>query len=55
MIEDMQLHGYAERTQEAYLSAVRKLAKYYHKSPDQIDEEETSFEEEQIQKKRFWS
>jgi len=40
MIEDMQLRGFAERTQEAYLSAVRQLAKHYHKSPDQIDEEE---------------
>lgn len=40
MIEDMQLHGFAERTQEAYLSAVRQLAKYYRKPPDQIDEEE---------------
>jgi integrase/recombinase XerD len=40
MIEDMQLHGFAERTQEAYLLAVRQLAKYYRKSPDQIEEEE---------------
>jgi site-specific recombinase XerD len=40
MIEDMQLRGFAERTQEAYLSAVRQLAKHYHKSPDQIEEEE---------------
>jgi site-specific recombinase XerD len=40
MIEDMQLRGFAERTQEAYLSAVRQLAKHYQKSPDQIDEEE---------------
>ena len=40
MIEDMQLHGFAERTQEAYLLAVRQLAKYCRKSPDQIDEEE---------------
>jgi integrase/recombinase XerD len=40
MIEDMQLHGYAERTQEAYLSAVRQLARHYRKSPDQINEEE---------------
>ena len=40
MIEDMQLHGFAERTQEAYLSAVRQLAKYYRKPPDQINEEE---------------
>ena len=40
MIEDMQLRGFAERTQEAYLSAVRQLAKYYRKPPDQINEEE---------------
>jgi len=40
MIEDMQLHGFAERTQEAYLSAVRQLAKHYRKPPDQINEEE---------------
>jgi len=40
MLEDMQLHGFAARTQEAYLLAVRQLAKYYHKSPDQINEEE---------------
>jgi integrase/recombinase XerD len=40
MIDDMQLRGFAERTQEAYLSAVRQLAKHYRKSPDQIDEEE---------------
>jgi len=40
MIEDMQLRGFAERTQEAYLSAVRQLAKHYQKPPDQIDEEE---------------
>ena len=40
MIEDMQLHGYAARTQEAYLLAVSQLARYYRKSPDRIDEEE---------------
>jgi site-specific recombinase XerD len=40
MIEDMQLRGFAERTQEAYLLAVSQLAKHYHKPPDQIDEEE---------------
>jgi site-specific recombinase XerD len=40
MIEDMQLRGFAERTQEAYLLAVRQLAKHYHKPPDQINEEE---------------
>jgi integrase/recombinase XerD len=40
MIEDMQLRGFAERTQEAYLLAVRQLAKHYRKSPNQISEEE---------------
>ncbi len=40
MIEDMQLHGLAVRTQESYLLAVRQLARHYHKSPDQINEEE---------------
>jgi site-specific recombinase XerD len=40
MLEDMQLHGFAIRTQEAYLSAVSQVAKHYRKSPDQINEEE---------------
>jgi len=40
MIEDMQLHGLAPRTQTSYMQAVRQLAEYYHKSPDQISEEE---------------
>jgi len=40
MIEDMQLHSFAERTQDSYLRAVRQLAAYFNKPPDQIDEEE---------------
>jgi len=40
MIEDMQLHGFAERTQKSYMQAVRQLAAYFNKPPDQIDEEE---------------
>ena len=40
MIEDLQLHGYADRTQEAYLRVVRQLAAYCKKSPDQITENE---------------
>lgn len=39
-IEDMQLHGYAAKTQARYIDAIRGLAKYYRKSPDQISEEE---------------
>jgi len=40
MIEDMQLRGLAERTQESYVAAVRGLAEYYGKSPDKISESE---------------
>lgn len=39
-VKRMQLHSLALRTQEAYLLAVRQLAKYCRKSPDQIEEEE---------------
>lgn len=40
MIEDMQLKGLAERTQEAYVGAVHQLSQHFKKSPDHIDEEE---------------
>ena len=40
MIECLQLRGLSERTQEAYVRAVRQLADHYHKSPDLITEEE---------------
>jgi len=40
MIEDMQLHGFAERTQKSYMQVVRQLAEYYNKPPDQISEGE---------------
>jgi integrase/recombinase XerD len=40
MIEDMQLRGLAQRTQESYAQIVSQLARHYHKSPDQIGEEE---------------
>ena len=39
-IEDMQLRGLSEPTQEMYARAVRQLAEYYGKSPAQISEEE---------------
>ncbi len=38
--ESLQLQGYSERTQEAYVRAVRQLAQHYHKSPDLITEGE---------------
>ena len=40
MIEDLQLRGMAVRTQEAYVLAVRQLAKYYQKPPDQLEDED---------------
>ena len=40
MLEDMQLRGLSERTQETYLRAVRQLAEHYGVSPDQLTEEE---------------
>ena len=40
MLEDMQLHGFAEGTRKAYISAVRRMAEHYGKSPDLITEEE---------------
>ena len=40
MIECLQLRGLSERTEEAYVRAVRQLADHYHKSPDLITEEE---------------
>ena len=40
MTDEMQLRGLSSRTQQSYLNAVRQLAEYYHKPPDQIDGEE---------------
>ena len=40
MIEDMQLRGLAPRTQASYAQVIFQLAKHYHKSPDQIREDE---------------
>lgn len=40
MIEDLHLRGYAERTVEAYVSAVARLAQYYHTAPDRLSEDQ---------------
>jgi site-specific recombinase XerD len=40
MIEDMQLRGLSDITQDRYVRAVRQLADHYNKSPDKITEEE---------------
>lgn len=39
-VEDLQLKGLSERTQECYTNHVWKLAKYYKKAPDVLNEEE---------------
>ena len=40
MIQDMQLHGYSEATQKAYLRTVRQLSEYFRLSPGQITEDQ---------------
>lgn len=40
MLEDMQLRGFSQRTQEAYVRAVHQLAAHFHRSPDQLGEAE---------------
>ena len=40
MIEDLQLRGLSERTQERSVRAVRQRADHSHKSPERITEEE---------------
>ena len=40
MIECLQLRGLSERTQEAYVQAIRQLSEHYHKSPALITEAE---------------
>ena len=37
MIDTMVLKGFAARTQETYLYAITRLARHYHRSPDQLD------------------
>lgn len=40
MIEDMQLHGFSQRTQETYIYRVKKLIEHFNKPPEQISNEE---------------
>src|SRR5438874_13748171 len=40
MIDDMRLAGFAERTRDVYIQAVRRLATHYMRSPDVLSEEE---------------
>jgi integrase/recombinase XerD len=38
MHQDLQLAGLSERSQEAYLRAVRQLADHFHTAPDRLNE-----------------
>ena len=40
MIRDMALREFSPRTHESYVAAVVKLAKHYHRAPDQLTDEE---------------
>lgn len=40
MIEDLRLRGYADRTVEAYVSAVARLAQFHHTPPDRLSEKQ---------------
>lgn len=40
MIEDMELAGFAPKTQNSYLRAVEALARYYNRAPDGLSEED---------------
>jgi site-specific recombinase XerD len=40
MIEDLKIRDYSEHTTAAYVSAVYRLAKFFHKSPDKLGREE---------------
>jgi len=40
MIEDMRMRDFSKHTIEAYVSAVYRLAKHYHRSPDKLDRDE---------------
>lgn len=40
MIQDMQLHGYSERTQQSYVREVRKVSQFYNCSPAKLNEDQ---------------
>jgi len=40
MVREMQLRRFAPGTQEAYVHGVVELARFYHRSPDQLNQEE---------------
>ena len=56
LIEDMRIRNYSPRTVEAYVTAVAKLAKHFHKAPDQLGGEEVrAFQVHLLATKTSWS
>jgi len=42
MLDAMVTRGFADRTQESYVEAVARLARYYHRSPALLSKDEVS-------------
>jgi len=40
LIDEIQLRGFSVHTQDSYLRSVTGLARFYHRSPDQIADDE---------------
>jgi len=55
MIENLQLRGYSERSQEMYVRAVRQLSEHYKTSPDRITEEQLRDYFLYVKNERKWS
>jgi site-specific recombinase XerD len=55
MLEDLQLQGRSERTQECYLRSVRLLEEYYGKSADQVEQEEIRKYFLYLHQEKHWS
>jgi site-specific recombinase XerD len=55
MLEDLQLQGRSERTQETYLRSVRLLEQYCGKSADQIEQEEIRKYFLYLHEEKHWS
>lgn len=54
-IEDLQLQGKSDRTQQAYVRAVRMLAEHFHTSPDQLTDEQIRQYFLYVRNTRHWS
>ncbi len=55
MLEDLQLQGRSERTQETYLRSVRLLEEFWGKSADQIEQEQIRRYFLYLHQEKHWS